>query len=159
MENNEFIISHLSSIGEDYYTMKPFMKSWLEKVTNAMLETHQRQLDAEAELKSIDYSCKGIASSLGISRTTLYNHGQLLKRYIEHVSASFTLSNPYYKLNSVASEKSLLQDKLTLMMERDIDNELLKAENEQLKRELSSKDAELQKLRGNQKASKVVPIA
>ena len=59
------------------------MKKWLEKVETAIQSRKSIQEEAVSTLKSVDYSVKAIAAEIGASRTTIYNHEQLLKRYIE----------------------------------------------------------------------------
>lgn len=81
MDTVEIIRQNLSAIGEDYDSLKPFMKKWLEKVETAIQSRKSIQEEAVSTLKSVDYSVKAIAAEIGASRTTIYNHEQLLKRY------------------------------------------------------------------------------
>lgn len=146
MEIVEQIKLNLSSIGEEYEPLKPFMKKWLEKVEADIQARYSRQIEAEKTLRSIDYSVKSIALSIGASRTTMYNHNQLLKRYIEQASTVANSSNLLAQIDKVQMEKSLLQEQVTKMMERDIDTELMRLQNKELSAALEGKNAEIERL-------------
>jgi dynactin complex subunit len=109
-------------------------------------EITAEQTNAEIILRETDYSIKKIADKSGASRTTYYNHGQLLKRYIEHVSQISLNSNPYAKIEALQSEKRLLQEQISKMMQRDVDIELLKVENKNLSSALTAKNEEIKRL-------------
>lgn len=146
MEINELIKENLEVIGEDYGSLKPYMKAWLTKITISILNIADKQKEAERTLKETDYSIKTISKELGASRTTMYNHGQLLKRYIEQLTAIYITSNPYKKIDILHLEKRLQQEQLSKMMMRDIDIELLKAENKVLLTYLAEKEREIKRL-------------
>lgn len=146
MDINERIINNLSALGEDYDTLKPFMQKWLEKIETEIQERWQAQENAIQTLRSMDFSVKSIASKIGASRTTMYNHEQLLKRYIEQSSSSLTGKNPYSEIAQIQEEKSLQQDQIQKMMQRDVDIELLKMQNQSLSATLAGKNEEIQRL-------------
>lgn len=146
MEITEQIKINLSSIGEEYDSLKPFMKTWLEKVETEIQNRYKRQTAAAEALRLLDYSVKSIASSIGASRTTMYNHEQLLKRYIEHSTAIVSASNPLSQIDKVQDEKSFLQKQVTKLMERDVDIELIRLQNRELSTALEGKNAEIERL-------------
>ena len=146
MENIEIIKSKLEELGEDYDSLKPFMQKWLLKVEEAIQQKETQQNEALDKLKTADYSVKTIAESVGASRTTMYNHQQLLKRYIEHSYQASASSNPFSTISKLQEDKSLLQGQLSKMIERDVDVELLKMENVSLVNTLEGKNAEIKRL-------------
>lgn len=146
MDCIEIIKENLKAINEDYDSLKPFMKKHLQTIENAIQERYQKQNTAVNTLKSIDYSLKSIAEEIGASRTTLYNHEQLLKRYIEQSTEAVDTTNPLTQIDKVQKEKSLLQDQITKMMERDVDIELLRMQNRELSTSLEGKNNEIERL-------------
>ncbi|MBR2675731.1 MAG: hypothetical protein IKE28_02295 [Solobacterium sp.] len=146
MENIEIIKAKLNELGEDYDSLKPFMQKWLLKVEEAIQQQELQQKEALEKLKTADYSVKTIAESVGASRTTMYNHQQLLKRYIEHSYQASVSSSPFSAISKLQEDKSLLQEQLSKMIERDVDVELLKMENVSLVNTLEGKNAEIKRL-------------
>lgn len=146
MDTVEIIRQNLSAIGEDYDSLKPFMKKWLEKVETAIQSRKSIQEEAVSTLKSVDYSVKAIAAEIGASRTTIYNHEQLLKRYIEQSTIVATMGDPLADISRLQSEKSILQEQISMLMDRDVDIEILKMQNRTLSTILEGKNAEIQRL-------------
>ena len=146
MEYEELIRENLKAIDEDFDELKPFMQKRLVEVETVIQNRREEQENAVEILKSTDYSLKSIANEIGASRTTLYNHEQLLKRYIEHSAAIASSSNPLLKVDKVQSEKSLLQEEITKLMERDVDLELMRIQNRELSTSLEGKNSEIERL-------------
>lgn len=146
MEYEELIRENLKAIDEDFDELKPFMQKRLVEVETVIQNRREEQENAVEILKSTDYSLKSIANEIGASRTTLYNHEQLLKRYIEHSAAIASSSNPLLKVDKVQSEKSLLQEEITKLMERDVDLELMRIQNRELSTSLEDKNSEIERL-------------
>ena len=146
MEYEELIRDNLKAINEDYDTLKPFMQKRLLAVENVIQNRREQQEAAVMMLKTTDYSLKSIAEEIKASRTTLYNHEQLLKRYIEHSAAIASAPNPLILIDKVQAEKSLLQDLVTKLMERDVDMELMRLQNRELSTALEGKNAEIERL-------------
>lgn len=146
MEYEELIRENLKAIDEDFDELKPFMQKRLVEVETVIQNRREEQENAVEILKSTDYSLKSIANEIGASRTTLYNHEQLLKRYIEHSAAIASSSNPLLKVDKVQYEKSLLQEEITKLMERDVDLELMRIQNRELSTSLEGKNSEIERL-------------
>ncbi len=146
MEIVPIIKKNLSSIGENYDTLKPFMRTWLEKIETVIQDRKHIQAEASKHLKSVDFSVKSIAEDVGASRTTMYNHQQLLKRYIEYSAAEVASQSPLVDIVKLQEENSVLQDQIKKMMARDIDVELLKMQNRSLSTTLEGKNAEIKRL-------------
>lgn len=172
MEVIEIVKKNLCDMGENYDLLKPFMQKWLIKVETAIQARRETQVSAESTLRTIDYSVKSIAEDIEASRTTLYNHQQLLKRYILQSVSDAKSTNPFHMIAKCREEKALLQKQISLMMERDVDVELLKMHNHTLSTALEGKNAEIGRLEARIAAlseenaqlkagqpSKVVPIA
>ncbi len=146
MDSEELIKKNLEAINEDYEILKPNIKKWLQQIEGVIQERKKMQDEAIKTIKSVDYSIKSIATEIGASRTTLYNHEQLLKRYIEQSISIADSANPYSLVEKVQSEKALLQDQIAKMMEHDLDNELLRVQNKELSTSLEGKNAEINRL-------------
>lgn len=146
MEYEELIRENLKAINEDYDMLKPFMQKRLLEVESVIQNRRKQQEEAVAMLKTTDYSLKSIAEEIKASRTTLYNHEQLLKRYIEQSAVVASASNPLSLIDKVQAEKSLLQDQVTKLMERDVDMELMRLQNRELSTALEGKNADIERL-------------
>lgn len=146
MELEQIIKENLAAINEDYDILKPFMQNWLKKVEAAIQSRHNAQTEAVSTLKGIDYSVKAIATEIGASRTTMYNHEQLLRRYIEQSAATASSDSPYSTIARLQTDKANLQDKNTKLMQRDVEMALLKAQNRDLSASLEGKNAEIERL-------------
>lgn len=146
MEIMEIIKKNLHDIGEDYDLLKPFMQDWLFKVEEVIQNKKASQAEAVDTLKSIDFSVKTIAAEVNASRTTMYNHQQLLRRYIKMAAEKASADNPYSLITKVQTEKSGLQDQINKLMLRDVDIELLKQENRNLAVVLEGKNDEIKRL-------------
>ncbi len=146
MDIENTIRMHLKTMGEDYDSLKPFMKNWLIKVETEIQRRYDQQTAAVEMIKASDYSVKSIAAEIGAARTTMYNHEQLLKRYIETSSVCMVINNPYASISKLQTEKQIMQAQINKMMERDVDIELLKSQNRDLSVALEGKNAEIARL-------------
>ena len=146
MDINTTVKEKLSAIGEDFDMLKPFMQKWVLSVEEAIQERMSAQAEAISSLKGVDYSVKSISASVGASRTTMYNHEQLLKRYIEYSAKVASEQSPYTEITRLQEEKSLLQEQIRKFMERDVDAELLKMQVRSLGATLEGKNAEIKRL-------------
>lgn len=146
MEYEELIRENLKAIDEDFDELKPFMQKRLVEVETVIQSRREEQENAVEILKSTDYSLKSIANEIGASRTTLYNHEQLLKRYIEYSASITSSTNPLLKIDKIQAEKSLLQEEITKLMERDVDIELMRIQNKELSTSLEGKNTEIERL-------------
>lgn len=140
MDIESIIRKKLLQLNEDYDSLKPSLKNWLFKVENEIQHLNTLQDKALDDFKSTDYSVKGISKRISSSRTTMYNHGQLLKRYIELSAQEANDKNPYCLISQLREEKAMLNRQLLQMMNRDIDVQLLMEENARLTSTLKDKD-------------------
>ncbi len=146
MDIIETIKQNLAAINEEYDSLKPFMQKWLIKVEEAIQKRAQTQAEAAETLRSVDYSVKSISEDVGASRTTMYNHEQLLKRYVEYSAIKAAAKSPFADISKLREEKSVLQDQVKKMMARDVDVELLKMQIRSLSTTLEGKNAEIKRL-------------
>ena len=146
MDTSDVIRAKLKALGESYDALRPFMLKRLEAVEVLIQQKRTAQQEALASLKETDFSLAAISRELQMYRTTLYNHGQLLKRYIEYSAKQSTEEDPFAQLERVASDKADLQAQIALFMERDLDAELLKHENGRLTREVEEQRNEILRL-------------
>ena len=146
MDTSGVIKANLKALGESYDALRPFMLKRLEAVEALLQKKRTAQQEALAALKEADFSLAAISRESQISRTTLYNHGQLLKRYIEYSAKQADAEDPFAQLERAALDKADLQAQIALFMERDLDAELLKHENGRLTREVEEQQKEILRL-------------
>lgn len=147
MGNIESIVrANLEAIGEDYDTLLPSEQERLIMIETEIGRRHAEQMQAEAAIKSADYSIKSIAKAIGAGRTTMYLHEHLPKRYIEQSTAEIISGSPYAEISRLKEDKAMLQDQVDKMMERDVDMELLRTENRNLTTIISDRKAEIERL-------------
>lgn len=155
MEKNQSIIDKLKQINVDYESLKPFMKDYLYRIEKFIEEKNSERLAGIKMIKDSRFTISSVSKALECSRTTLYNHDELLKRYIELSIDLFELNDPYIAYNKLKASINELEAKVDKMILRDIDTELLREENnqylmklkesiEQINR-LQSRNAELSK--------------
>lgn len=143
----QIIKQKLTEIGEDYEALKPFMREHLYKVESFIQNKQKGQAGALTALRDSEYNVSEVAKSLDYSRTTLYNHNQLLKKYIEYSLELDSKNNPIRIAEEIKVSKQKLQEQVNLMMNRDVDFELLKHENSVLVNTLKEKDREIERLK------------
>ena len=146
MEIHDCIKEKIDAIGEDYDSLKPFMQEYLQKIETIIAEKAQIKENAINTLKTNSFSVSSISKELGCSRTTLYYHNQLLKRYIEYSMDVFEQDNPFTLNNALSASKSRLQEQINLMIDRDISIEVLKQEKLELSKLLREKNKEVARL-------------
>lgn len=146
MEINDIIKSKLESIGEEFDCIKPFMKEYLAKIETIVHNKKTIQDNALRTLKENTLSVSSISKELGCSRTTLYNHTQLLKRYIEFSEGLFNQNNPFIAYDELKASVGHLKAQVSLMEDRDISMEILKQEKKELSNMLKEKEKEIKRL-------------
>lgn len=129
-ENEDIIIEKLKKINVDYDSLKPFMKKYLARIEDLVKEKSSVRSTGIKMIKDSRFSLSSISQSLECSRTTLYNHGELLKHYIELSVDLFMVDDPYITYDKLKASIAELEAKVNKMVSRDIDTELLRMENE-----------------------------
>lgn len=146
MERDERIKQKLAQLGEDYDAIKPFMQRYLAKVEDHATTQEIKQQEAIKTLKGGLYNVSDVSDELGCSRTTFYNHNQLLKRYIEMSIDSLNKENPYFAFEKIKESNQRLQNQVYLMENRDIDKEIEKHEKKLLMERISEQNKEIERL-------------
>lgn len=147
MEITENIRLKLSEIGENFDEIKPFLQKYLIKIEEIIEQKTNNQLKAVEVLKTNMFSVLSISKELDCSRTTLYNHNNLLKKYIEHSLSSFNENNPIFIQQKAKDNVVSLKNQLNLLINRDIQIEIIKMENIQLQDLIDDKTTEIERLR------------
>lgn len=146
MEKIDKIKLKLTKLNENYDDLKPFMQDYLYRIEEFIENKEKVQNEAIKILKTSSYNVSDVSKELGCSRTTLYNHNQLLKKYIE---ISITLSeenNPYVAYEELKRSKQKLQEQVNLMENRDIDIEIQKHEKKVLNNKIIEQNKEIERL-------------
>ncbi len=146
MERLQHIKDKLVCIGESYDSLKPFIQEYLDRIETLIEEQKDVVYKAIKALKDNALTPVAIAKKLGCSRTTLYNHNQILKRYIEHSAECLSKQNPLLEIEENTYKRQMLEEKVTLMEIRDINNEQLKHEHKMLTDLINCKNSEIQRL-------------
>lgn len=131
---------------DDYEDLKPFMKEYLKRIEEIIINKEAKERTAIEELRNNKISVASISQELGCSRTTLYNHNSFLKRYIEVCIESIEEQNPFIKYDKLKGSTAILEEKVNKMIMRDIDTELLRMENKKLGDTLKEKMKEIERL-------------
>jgi len=146
MEINGIIKQNLIEMGENYESLKPFIKDYLIKIETIITTKKAIQNESLKEIKNNSFSVSLISKELGCSRTTLYNHNQLLKRYIEFSESLFNQGNPFISYEDLKASVKKLKDQISLMEDRDIHTEILKQEKSQMVNMLKEKNKQIERL-------------
>lgn len=147
MERIDKIRQKLSEIGENYDDLKPFMKEYLEQIEKYIESKDDMQKEAIIALKNASYNISDVSQHLGCSRTTLYNHNQLLKRYINISVLESEKKDPFAICEEIKKSRQQLQEQLNLMENRDIDIEIQRHEKQVLLNKISEQSNEIERLR------------
>lgn len=125
MDKFEGIIANkLKELEIDYYSLKPFIQEYLIKIEEIIFQKEKNRDEAINILKNNKFSVASISKDLNCSRTTLYNHGAILKKYIELSEIKFIENNPFELFEKLKTENLLLENQLKQMIERDVNNEI-----------------------------------
>lgn len=147
MENlSERINEKLKLINEDPDTIKPFMIEHLSKIEGYLASVELKYYEAFDTLKLKNISVSAVSKHFNMSRTTLYNHNNLLKRYIEATEALLLSDSPLIQLDRLKAEISNMKAKIEMFYDRDITLEIQKHELHELSNRLKEKNKEIQRL-------------
>ncbi|MGL5379402.1 hypothetical protein [Clostridium sp.] len=130
----------------EYLSLKPFMQTYLSRIEEIFVNKEIQEQTAINEFKKNKLSLLSISEQLNCSRTTLYNHNAFLKDYIEYSINLLEENNPFIRYDKLKSSISTLEEKVDKMTLRDIDTELLRAENKKLNEALKNKLDEVKRL-------------
>lgn len=161
MENiSEITNKKLELIGEDPSKIKPFMMDHLKNIEEYLTAIEAKYNDALDILKLKDCSVSNVAKQFNMSRTTLYNHNSLLKRYIEATEALLLENSPIHQVEKLKTEITDSKNQIDMLYDRDITLEVQKHEIHELSNRLKEKNKEIKRLetRNRELSSEVMAL-
>lgn len=136
----------LRLIGVDPEHLKPFIKKHIEKIEIYLTTLSDKNDLALEVLQSKKHTASAIAKELAMSRTTLYNHEGLLKRYIDISAKELLEKNPVWQLAQQKQVIDNLQVAIDKLEDRDVTIEIQKHEYNKLLNKLNDKQQEIIRL-------------
>lgn len=135
MDDNRDLISSVKILGYSYENLSESIQAHLNTI-HKYREKKLKTIElSEKEMKEKYFSVANIARKIDCSRTTIYNN-PVLKDYIDEIGRELDDINPYSKVETLQNEILELNKKIDLMMKRDIELELLRLENIELKEKI-----------------------
>ena len=134
-ENNttDIVISNLKTIGINYEDLKADTKNWLENIEQVIQDKLKEINNCLTTLKDVSFDISAIAKDLHTSRQNLYSSRKgILKQYIE-ISTKDVPLTPFQQIDKFREDKSNLQEEIELLMIKDVKNELLLKQVDELK--------------------------
>lgn len=127
-------------LGIDYDNLKAKTKKHLINIESSITNRELMYDKLLHDLKDNKVTLTSVAEDAKInSRQTLYNNKEL-KAYIGFRTLQANELNPYYQIDELKAKIEKLNNKLELMVKRDIDTEILRNENEVLSNQIKNKD-------------------
>lgn len=140
------IINKLEELGIDYGNLKPFLINYLIKIEQIVIEKGKIQYEANKLLKNNDISVACVSKQLNCSRTTFYNHGAVLKKYIKLSEKKLKENNPFEIYEELRNHKLIIENQLKKMVERDVNNEILSNEIDLYLNTIKEKNSQIELL-------------
>ena len=129
----DIVISNLKTIGINYDDLKVDTQVWLEDIEQVIQNKFEQINNCLETLKDISFDISAIAKDLHTSRQNLYSSRKgILKQYIEIATKDIPLT-PFQMIDKLREEKSDLQEEIELLMIKDVKNELLLKQVDELK--------------------------
>ena len=129
----DIVISNLKTIGINYENLKADTKNWIEKIEQVIQDKLEKINNCLVTLKDVSFDISAIAKELNTSRQNLYSSRKgILKKYIEISTKDIPLT-PFQIIDKLRKEKSDLQEEIELLMVKDVKNELLLKQVDELK--------------------------
>lgn len=139
--NEEKIKNRLSEMGYKYEDFKPNIQQHLLKIEGIIEDSNEKYASLITELKNTVPTVLSVSKESKIARQTFYNN-TILKEYIEAAANEF--HNPFSQIDNLNKKLSDMSEKVEKMIGRDVELELIKLENKELKKQIkkSKDDAE-----------------
>lgn len=128
-----------NELGIHYNNLKPKTKKHLLNIETAIVRRESKYNELLNELKENKVTLTSISHDTKISRQTLYNN-QELRDYINFRALQLDELNPYHQMYELKDKINKLNEKLELMVNRDIDTEILRNQNETLLEQIKNRD-------------------
>lgn len=134
------VIASLNNLSIDYNKLKPKEKKHLINIENTLTNTEALYLQLVQSLKDNKPSISSVSEGAGISsRQTIYNN-PVLKNYITSRIDEITKLDPTNEIEYLKNKIQDLNTKLSLMVDRDIDTEILRHNVKHLKEQLKNRE-------------------
>lgn len=145
-------------LGIDYDNLKPKTKKHLINIESSITNREFLYYKLSHDLKDNKVTLTSVAKDSKISsRQTLYNNKEL-KDYIDFRMLQVNERNPYHQIDELKAKIHELNEKLELMIKRDIDTEILRNENKILSEQIKNKNNTITRL-NEQSANMELKIA
>lgn len=135
-----------NELGIDYNNLKPKTQNHLLNIEIAITNRESKYDELLHKLKDTKVTLSSISDDTKISRQTLYNNKEL-KTYINFRALQMDELNPYHRIDELKDKINKLNEKIELMINRDIDTEILRNENEILLEQIQNRDATLNRIK------------
>lgn len=146
----EKVRSVSAELGIDYNNLKSNTKKHLINIESSITNTELTYDKLLNNLKDNKVTLTSVAEDAKInSRQTLYNNKEL-KAYIDLRMLQVNELNPYHQIDELKAKIDKLNEKLDLMVKRDIDTEILRNENEVLSNQIKNKDMQITRMHEQQ---------
>lgn len=142
----EQLKSICAELGIDYDNLKPKTQKHLLNIETAIASRESKYNELLHELKENKVTLTSISDDTKISRQTLYNNNEL-KVYINFRTLQTDELNPYHRIDELKDKINKLNEKLELMINRDIDTEILRNQNETLLEQLKNRDNTINRMK------------
>ncbi len=126
--------------------LKPATIERLKKIEEHLIEVENSFEEALQVLKLKDCGPTAVSKKLDMSRTTLYNHDQLFKRYIEAAESELNARNPIYHLDLKNAIIDDMRAEVSGLYDRDITLNDLQYKIKDLSLNLNEKEKEISRL-------------
>lgn len=124
----------------NYNSLKTREKQYLINIENALIKTEQTYSELIKSLKDNTPTLSSIAEDAGIaSRQTVYNN-PILKNYITDRIKHFSKQSILHEVDYLRDKVQELTRKVEVMMDRDINEEILKYKVKRLKDEIKARE-------------------
>lgn len=142
-ENIEFMIN---KIGASKDEIPDFIYEYIIKIEQLATEIEECQNKAVEQFKKNKFNATFVSKQINCSRTTLYNN-EILKEYIDKREAELNKNNPFIKINELREAIVEMENEIDLLEKRDIEIEMLSAQNEMLAQELRTLNSQVDNLK------------
>lgn len=151
MAGKSVTAERVAAIGEDYDSLKPNTKRYLDEIDKIVAKRKEIVNASVSNLKNTSLTVSAIAEMLNCSRTTLYNKQKFLVRYIEKSIAEAEENNPFTLIDELENNLCDLRLQISAMMKRDVNEEIMRHEIEMLQKLNAELRAENNRFRANNK--------
>ena len=129
----DIVMSNLKTIGINYEQLKEDTQVWLEKIEQVIQDKKNQINKCLTTLKDVSFDLSSIAKALNTSRQNLYSSRKgILRQYIE-IATKDVPTTPFQQIDKLREEKSNLQEDIELLMIKDVKNELLLKQVDELR--------------------------